>query len=49
MVMMRSFGAYGLPMTVLIDPTGKVVAKAEGPADWGSEESITYFKRITGT
>ena len=49
MVMMRSFGAYGLPMTVLIDPTGKVVAKAEGPADWGSEEAITYFKRITGT
>jgi thiol-disulfide isomerase/thioredoxin len=48
-VMMKSFGAYGLPMTVLIDPAGKIVAKAAGPADWGSKEAITYFKRITGT
>src|SRR5580704_11496249 len=48
-VMMRSFGAYGLPMTILIDPSGKIVAKAEGPADWGSQEAIAYFKRITGT
>ena len=48
-VMMRSFGAFALPMTVLIDPTGKVVAKAAGPADWGTPEAVKYFKRITGT
>ena len=48
-VMMKSFGAYGLPMTILIDPAGKIVAKAEGPADWGSPEAVAYFKRITGT
>ena len=48
-VMMKTFTAYALPMTVLIDPTGKVVAKAEGPADWGSPEAVAYFKRITGT
>ena len=48
-VMMKSFGAFGLPMTVLIDPEGKIVAKAEGPADWGSPEAVAYFKRITGT
>ncbi|HJT42986.1 MAG TPA: TlpA disulfide reductase family protein [Rhizomicrobium sp.] len=48
-VMMKSFGAYGLPMTVLIDPQGKIVAKAEGPAEWGSAEAVKYFKRITGT
>jgi thiol-disulfide isomerase/thioredoxin len=48
-VMMKNFGAYGLPMTVLIDPAGKIVAKAEGPADWGSPEAVAYFKRITGT
>ncbi len=48
-VMMKSFGAYGLPMTVLIDPSGKIVARAAGPADWGSRDAITYFKRITGT
>ena len=48
-VMMKTFGAYALPMTVLIDPQGKVIAKAAGPADWGSPEAVAYFKRITGT
>jgi thiol-disulfide isomerase/thioredoxin len=48
-VMMKTFGAYALPMTVLIDPAGKVIARADGPADWGSAESVAYFKRITGT
>ena len=48
-VMMKTFGAYALPMTVLIDPQGKVIAKAAGPADWGSPEAVVYFKRITGT
>jgi len=48
-VMMKIFGAYALPMTVLIDPAGKIIAKAEGPADWGSPEAVAYFKRITGT
>jgi thiol-disulfide isomerase/thioredoxin len=47
--MMRGVGAYGLPMTVLIDPNGKIIARAAGPADWGSEESVAYFKRITGS
>ena len=48
-VMMKTFTAYALPMTVLIDPSGKVIAKAEGPADWGSPDAVAYFKRITGT
>jgi thiol-disulfide isomerase/thioredoxin len=48
-VMMRNFGAFALPMTVLIDPQGKIVAKAMGPADWGTPEAVAYFKRITGT
>jgi len=47
--MLRSFKAYGLPMTVLIDPQGKVVAKAVGPADWDTPEAVKYFKRITGS
>jgi hypothetical protein len=48
-VMMKSFVAISLPMTVLIDPEGKIVAKAAGPADWGTPEAVKYFKRITGT
>jgi|KBSMisStandDraft_5_1062788.scaffolds.fasta_scaffold62511_4 thiol-disulfide isomerase/thioredoxin len=48
-VMMRSFVAISLPMTVLIDPQGKIVATAAGPADWGTPEAVKYFKRITGS
>jgi thiol-disulfide isomerase/thioredoxin len=48
-MMLRSFVVPGLPTTILIGPDGKVVARAEGPADWGSQDSIAYFKRITGT
>jgi thiol-disulfide isomerase/thioredoxin len=47
--LMRNFVAVSLPLTVLIDPTGKVVARAEGPADWDTPEAVAYFKRITGT
>jgi thiol-disulfide isomerase/thioredoxin len=45
----RSFGAYGLPMTVLIDPKGDVVAKAEGPAHWDAPDAVSYFKRLAGS
>ena len=48
-MMLRSFVVPGLPTTILIGPDGKVIARAEGPADWGSEESVVYFKRITGS
>ncbi len=48
-MMLRSFVVPGLPTTILIDPTGKVVARAEGPAEWGSPEAVAYFKRITGS
>ena len=47
--MLRSFKAYGLPLTVLIDPEGKIIARAEGPADWDSPEAVKYFKRVTGS
>lgn len=48
-VMLRSFKAYGLPMTALIGPDGKIVARAEGPAEWDSPEAVAYFKRISGS
>ena len=48
-MLMRSFVVPGLPTTVLIDPDGKVVARAEGPAEWASPEAVAYFKRITGS
>ena len=48
-VMMRGLSAYALPMTVLIDPEGKIIARAAGPAEWDTPEAVKYFKRITGT
>jgi thiol-disulfide isomerase/thioredoxin len=48
-VMMKNFLAVGLPLTVLIDPDGKVVARAEGPAPWDNDESIDYFKNLAGS
>jgi len=47
--MVRAFGAYGLPMTVLIDPQGKVIAKAAGPANWNAPDAVDYFKRLAGS
>jgi len=45
----RQFGANVYPTTVLIDPQGKVVARAEGPATWDAADAIDYFKRLAGS
>ena len=47
LTLMRAFGAYGLPMTVLIDDKGNQVAHAMGPAEWDAPESIDYFKALS--
>lgn len=48
-MMLRSFVVPGLPTTILIGPDCKEIARAEGPADWGSADAVAYFKRITGS
>jgi thiol-disulfide isomerase/thioredoxin len=48
-VMMKTFLLIGMPTTLLIDPKGNVVARAEGPAEWATPEAVKYFKRITGS
>jgi thiol-disulfide isomerase/thioredoxin len=45
----RQFGAAVYPTTVLIDPKGNVVARAEGPASWDSDDAVAYFKRLAGS
>lgn len=47
LALLHAFGAYGLPTTVLIDPSGKEIAKSEGPGEWASPASIAYFKDLT--
>lgn len=44
--LVRAFGAYGLPLSVLIDPDGKEVARAVGPSEWSAPEAIDWFKSL---
>jgi len=45
-VFMRSFIVAVMPTTLLIDPAGNVVARAEGPAEWASPSSVAYFQSL---
>jgi thiol-disulfide isomerase/thioredoxin len=47
--LLRSFHANGLPVTVLIDPQGREIARAVGPQAWDSKDSVDYLKRIVGS
>lgn len=47
LALMRAFGAYGLPLTVLIDDKGREVARAVGPADWDAPDAIAWFAQLT--
>jgi thiol-disulfide isomerase/thioredoxin len=47
LALMRTFGAYGLPLTILIDDKGREVARAVGPADWDAPDAVDYFKALT--
>ncbi len=47
--LLRAFGAYGLPLTILIDPQGREVGRAVGPAGWDSKDAIDYFKAPCST
>jgi thiol-disulfide isomerase/thioredoxin len=44
---MRSFAANELPLTVLIDSEGRVVARAAGEQKWDHADSVAYFKAIS--
>jgi thiol-disulfide isomerase/thioredoxin len=44
--LLRAFGAYGLPLTVLIDPQGREIGRAVGPAAWDTPDAIAYFKTL---
>ena len=46
LAVMRGFHVYGLPVSLLIDPQGRVVARADGPAPWDDPQVIDYFKAL---
>ena len=43
---LRAFRAYGLPLSVLIDPKGREIARAFGAVRWDAKESVAYFKSL---
>ena len=42
-------GASSIPVTVLVDPQGRVVARVRGARDWNSAESIQLIERAFKT
>lgn len=42
----RAFGAFGLPLSILIDPKGREIARAVGPAEWDKPQSVAWFKAL---
>ncbi|WOI56364.1 TlpA disulfide reductase family protein [Palleronia sp. LCG004] len=40
-------GVDALPITVLLDPEGREVARMRGDADWASEEAIALIEAVT--
>jgi thiol-disulfide isomerase/thioredoxin len=43
----RGFVANELPLTVLIDAGGRIVAKAAGAQKWADPSAVAYFKAIS--
>ena len=46
LALMKSFKAYGLPLTVVIDPDGREVARAFGPEDWDGADAQAYLRKL---
>jgi thiol-disulfide isomerase/thioredoxin len=45
--MARAFAARGIPTTVIINTSGKVVAKLEGAADWAAPDVPALIRKLT--
>jgi hypothetical protein len=43
---LHAFGAFGLPLTVLIDPQGREIARASGAVRWDAADAVSYFKAL---
>jgi len=42
----RSMGVLGLPVTVILDPQGREIARLQGEADWSSESALAVLTEI---
>ena len=39
-------GIFGLPITVLLDPEGREIARLRGDADWASDSAVAIIKAL---
>jgi len=46
--LLRAFEAAGLPLSVLLDPKGREIARAVGPCEWGTPASVAYLRTLMG-
>ena len=44
----RDMSVFGLPVTVIIDPEGREIARLQGDADWSSESAKAVLKALIG-
>jgi thiol-disulfide isomerase/thioredoxin len=44
--LVRAFGAYGLPLTVMIDPSGREIARSVGAGAWDAPDAVAYLKQL---
>ena len=44
--LIEALAAQGLPLTVLIDPNGREIARALGPCSWGTPAAVTYLRKL---
>ncbi len=42
----REMGIFGLPITVILDPTGQEIARLRGDAHWDSPEAIAVIEAL---
>jgi peroxiredoxin len=40
------YQAWALPVSVIINKRGEIVARAMGSKDWDSKESLQYFRQL---
>jgi hypothetical protein len=41
-----ALGAFGLPVTLLIDRQGRELGRLEGPAEWDAPDTVEFLKSI---
>ncbi len=45
----REMGVFGLPITVILDPSGQEIARLRGDAHWDSPEAIAVIEALIAT